>query len=72
MGAQIGVPSGPGPGHIYRGTADGSRGKLIPVSRVPINITTISKYRIQDDLLYLRGISTIWRAMLKSRHGLYR
>ena len=57
MGAQIGVPSGPGPGHIYHGSADGSRGKLIPVSRVPINITSISKYRIQDDFFYLRGIS---------------
>ena len=31
MGAQIGVPSGPGPGHICHGLADGKRSKLIPV-----------------------------------------
>ena len=64
MGAQIGVPSGPGPGHIYHDLADGSRSILIPAPRVQLAITIISKYGIQDVLFYKRGITTVWRAII--------
>ena len=64
MGAQIGVPSGPGPGHIYHGLADASRSKLIPAPKVQLTITIISKYGVQDILFYKRGIATVWRAII--------
>ena len=64
MGAQIGVPSGPGPGHIYHGLADGSRSKLIPAPRVQLTITIISKYGIQDVLFCKRGIATVRRSII--------